>query len=100
MAKTWDLTEGADPQQQVSPDNYGSLSLKLYRCSWEEKTLLEEWKMTDVYPVAMDFGELDHSSSDVPTLEITWSYGVAEYVNLVNLFTNVTTGETDEKPLA
>jgi hypothetical protein len=43
--------------------------------------LLETWTMRDVWPTNVNFGELDYSSSDEVTIELTLRYSDVKYVN-------------------
>jgi len=43
---------------------------------------IEEWTLTECWPMSINFGELDYSSSDELTVEITWRYKSAVYKNL------------------
>lgn len=44
--------------------------------------LLEIWTMTDVWPKAINFGDLDYSSSEEVTIELTMRYSNVKYQNL------------------
>lgn len=39
----------------------------------------EHWEMTKCWPVSINFGELDFSSSELCTLEINWRVGEAKW---------------------
>lgn len=43
---------------------------------WEP---LEEWTLKQVWPVSINFGELDYSSSDCCEIQVTWRYKGAVY---------------------
>jgi hypothetical protein len=43
---------------------------------------LESWKMLNAFPVSINFGELDYSSSDLVTVEVEWRYNKVEYTCL------------------
>jgi len=45
-------------------------------------TGLEEWTLSHAWPQAINFGELDYSSSEEATVEVTLRYASAEYKNL------------------
>lgn len=42
-------------------------------------TLLEGWQMQRMFPTAINFGDLDYSSSDVATIELTLRYSDVKY---------------------
>jgi hypothetical protein len=42
---------------------------------------LEQWKLFDAWPQAVNFGELDYSSSEEVTIEVTVRYANVEYKN-------------------
>jgi hypothetical protein len=44
--------------------------------------LLERWTMNRVVPLSVNFGELDYSSSDVLTIEVTLMYDEVKYESL------------------
>lgn len=46
---------------------------------------LEQWTLSKIYPSSVNFGELDYSSSDAATIEVTWKYKSLQYKNLMPL---------------
>jgi hypothetical protein len=46
---------------------------------WEE---IEEWTLKNVWPILINFGELDYSTSDQYNIEITWRYNEIVYKNM------------------
>lgn len=50
---------------------------------------LEEWRLFDCWPQAMNFGELDYSSSEEATIEVTLRYSNVKYTNMCGLNPNV-----------
>lgn len=46
---------------------------------WE---VLEQWTLKKIWPKTITFGELDHSSSECCTIEVTWVYDEAVYKNV------------------
>lgn len=42
---------------------------------------LEQWTLGHCWPQAINFGELDYSSSEEATVEVTLRYATAEYLN-------------------
>lgn len=51
---------------------------------WE---MLEEWTLKNCWPTQINFGELDHSSSEECTLEITWRYKEVFYKSHMPVYT-------------
>lgn len=43
--------------------------------------LMESWEMRDVWPTAINFGDLDYASSDECTIELTLRYSDVKYKN-------------------
>jgi hypothetical protein len=43
---------------------------------------LEEWRMKDCWPQAINFGDLDYSQSEECTIEVTLRYSNVKYTNL------------------
>jgi len=57
----------------------GKATLKMYDgCGGE----MEQWVLSHAWPQAINFGELDYSSSEEATVEVTLRYASAEYKNL------------------
>lgn len=44
---------------------------------------LEQWTLSKVYPSSVNFGELDYSSNETATIEVTWKYKTLQYKNLM-----------------
>lgn len=71
LADFWENVTSEDYDPLKDADKHGTLHLKMYDgCG----TLLEAWGLVDAYPKAFNFVELDHSSSEISTFEITWAY--------------------------
>jgi len=49
--------------------------------------LLETWEMRNMWPTAVNFGELDYSSSEYATIELTLRYSDVAYRSLCPEFT-------------
>lgn len=49
-------------------------------------TPLERWQLDDAWPQAINFGELDYSSSEEATIELTLRYGQVRYQSLCPQF--------------
>lgn len=43
-------------------------------------TAMEDWKLSNMWPQAINFGELDYSSSEEVTVELTLRYSEVEYI--------------------
>lgn len=72
------LDEKIDTASKEWLSKLGAGTLKL----WDGAgTLLETWELEGLYPFSVNFGELDHSDSDYSTIEITWRYSKANYIN-------------------
>ncbi len=72
------LWEYLAPQYQAQPPQYHKAGyiLKLYDgCGY----CMEEWRLHDGMVTAINFGELDHSSSELVTVEMTVRYSKVEY---------------------
>lgn len=41
-------------------------------------SILETWTLYDLWPISVNWGDLDYSSSDVATIEVTFSFRHAE----------------------
>jgi hypothetical protein len=50
-------------------------------------TPLERWVLNDLWPQAVNFGELDYSTSDEVTVELTLRYSNVDYEMLCPAFT-------------
>lgn len=75
------LAENNDIQSpeyaQLIKDLMGTVTLKMYdSCGIK----LDEYILKDAWPWSINFGDLDHSSCDETTIEVTWKYGSCEFV--------------------
>lgn len=52
-------------------------------------TLLEKWTLKRMWPTSVNFGELDYSSSEAATIELTLRYSGVEYQSMCPAFTPV-----------
>lgn len=70
----------SDPVQlSPLPETYlGEIRLKMYD---GVGTLVEEWILKKAWPTSISFGELDHSSSEICTIEVKWRFGEVLYKN-------------------
>ena len=67
------------PMGAMRKDYAGQVTLTLYDgCG----SGLEQWILQDAWPQAVNFGELDYSSSEECTIEITLRYSSVAYKNL------------------
>jgi hypothetical protein len=57
-------------------DYEGTATLTMYDGCGET---LEEWRLQHVWPTAVNFGELDYSSSDIAEIELTLRYSDVQY---------------------
>jgi hypothetical protein len=82
LATLYDFTNPFTLQQATQRGNYkGTATLVLYDgCG----VPLEQWILDDAWPQNVNFGsqELDYSSSEVATIELTLRYGQVQYMNL------------------
>ena len=85
LATTYDFT---DPVKLKQSSKIGSLADgKGYSCNGALKlydgcgTMMEEWDLSNMWPQAVNFGELDYSSSEEVTIEVTLRYSQVRYIN-------------------
>ena len=82
LATTYDFTDPLNLKQSSKIGTLGSNgysadgALVLYDgCG----TPMEEWNLSNMFPQAVDFGELDYSSSEEVTIAVTLRYSQARY---------------------
>lgn len=70
----------SDPESKLEhiKDRLGTGELTLWDGCGQK---IETWKLTDVWPHSINFGELCYSTSDEIDIEVTWGYKEAEYVS-------------------
>jgi hypothetical protein len=80
LANVYDYTKPVSLKQNSIRKGYAGVgSLKLYDgCG----TALEQWTMGDMWPQAVNFGELDYASSEEVTIEVTLRYSNVAYKSL------------------
>lgn len=86
MAKVYSYWE---KKEDVPDELRATITLKLMipeRCpaclmTVREYKPLERWILKKAHPTAINFGDLDFSSSESITIELTWKYEEAEYEN-------------------
>ena len=80
LATVYDFTNPVSLYQGSRRSDYaGSAELNLYDGCGQE---LERWNMGDVWPQAINFGELDYSSSEEVVIELTLRYSQVQYTPL------------------
>jgi hypothetical protein len=67
-----------DPSREIPEEMLGTLNLSLYD---GVGVLMEEWNLLKVWPKQINFGNLDHTSSDTFDLDIIWRYNSFTYTN-------------------
>lgn len=82
LATTYDFTDPVNLKQSSKVGDWGSDGysangkLSLYDgCG----TMMEQWTLSNMFPQAVNFGELDYSSSEEVTIEVTLRYSEAKY---------------------
>ena len=79
LADVYDFTDSVNLKQSTRTSCYtGVGTCKMYDgCGYS----LETWKLNDCWPQAVNFGELDYSSSEEATIEVTLRYASVDYKN-------------------
>jgi hypothetical protein len=79
LASVYDYTNPATLYHSSTREGYGGVGdLTMYDgCG----AALETWTLGDLWPQAVNFGELDYSSSEECTIEVTLRYGNVGYSN-------------------
>ena len=75
LRSVYDFTEKKEGEEKKKVE--GTLRLKMYTGIGD---LLEEWILSEAWPTEVNFGELDHSSTECYDIEVTWRYKSIEYV--------------------
>jgi hypothetical protein len=76
LATVYDFTDPVNLRQAEKRDWDATGVLNLYDgCG----TLLEQWQLNHMWPQAVNFGELDYSSSEIATIELTLRYSDIRY---------------------
>jgi len=84
LASVYEFTNPVTLRMGSTRRDYAAKSLLfLYDGCGQE---LERWRMSDVWPQAINFGELDYSSSEEATIELTLRYSEVEYTPLCPQF--------------
>jgi len=84
LASVYNFTDPVKLQMGSSRNNYAAVgNLTMYDgCG----TALEQWTLNDLWPTAINFGELDFASSEEATIELTLRYSNVEYKSLCPSF--------------
>ena len=76
LATVYDFTDPVTLHQGERRDWDATGLLSMYDgCG----TLIETWQMQKVWPTAINFGDLDYTSSDIATIELTLRYSDVKY---------------------
>lgn len=80
LASVYDFTDDIGLFQGSSRRDYAATGiLTMYDgCGYE----LERWTLSDMWPQSINFGELDYSSSEEATIELTLRYSNVKYQSL------------------
>jgi len=80
LASVYDFTKPDELRMASKRSDYSATgTLSMYDgCG----NAIERWTLTDVWPQAINFGDLDYSSSEEATIELTLRYSQVEYKNL------------------
>ena len=79
LASVYDFTDPINLKQGGNRASYaGFAELVLFDGCGNR---MEEWELDDVWPQAINFGELDYSSSEEVTVELTLRYSSVSYTN-------------------
>ena len=80
MASVYNFTDPIQLEQGSQRADYTATGvLKLWDGCGQ---LLEIWTMKDVWPTAINFGDLDYSNSEESTIELTLRYSDVSYENI------------------
>lgn len=79
LASTYDFTDDSCRWQGSSQRDYSAVGF-LYLYDGCGKPM-ELWTLDNVWPTAIDFGDLDMSSSDTADIQLTLRYSKVQYVN-------------------
>lgn len=80
LATVYDFTDPVQLSQASQRDDYAGVGLlKLYDGCGEP---LEKWVLNDLWPTAVNFGELDYSNSEECNIVLTLRYSSVDYKSL------------------
>lgn len=84
LATVYDFTDPINLKQGNKRDWDATGVLSMYDgCG----VLIEAWQMQHMFPTAINFGDLDYSSSDIATIELTLRYSDVKYRSYCPAFT-------------
>lgn len=79
LATVYDFTDPVGLKQGTKRDWDATGVLTMYDgCG----TIIETWEMKHMFPTAVNFGDLDYSSNDISTIELTLRYSDVTYKSL------------------
>lgn len=80
LASVYDFTDPINLHQGSMREDYAATAtIKMWDgCG----SLLERWQLGDVWPTAINFGDLDYANSEEATIELTMRYSNVEYENV------------------
>ena len=84
LATTYDFTDpiGLKQSSKIGTPNSGGYSADGYLNLFDGcGTNMETWILSNMFPQAVNFGELDYSSSEEVTIEVTLRYAECQYEN-------------------
>lgn len=79
LTSVFDFTSPTSKKMSSKRSSYSGLArLTLYDgCGG----VMEEWELQDAWPQAINFGDLDYSSSDIAEIELTLRYSMVKYTS-------------------
>lgn len=76
LASIYDFTDPINLKMGSRADYAAKAIIKLWDgCGG----LIETWTLKNVWPTAIDFGDLDYSNTDIATIDLTLRYSEVEY---------------------
>ena len=76
LATVYDFTDPINLRQGEKVDWAAVGLLSMYDGCGK---LIETWEMKNMFPTAIDFGDVDYSSSEIATVELTLRYSDVSY---------------------
>lgn len=85
LASVYNFTDPINLQQGSQRADYSATAIvKMWDGCGQ---LIETWTLGDVWPTAINFGDLDYSNSEESTIELTLRYSQVKYENVCPGFT-------------
>ena len=85
LASVYNFTDPIKLQQGSIRSDYNAVAILQM---WDGcGSLIETWEMDDVWPTAIDFGDVDYASSDLCEIELTLRYSQVKYTPTCPSFT-------------